>query len=555
MTRSNSVISIIKTTIKRKKGLSLGLFISVIALVVLSLIPPQILRRIIDDSLNKKNMEPLVFLSCFYFITLLLIGLLDFVKEALLTIYGQNITKQIRMELLKKVAKIPAGYFSNHESGMVVSYFNNDVEAIQSLFTNGVVSMAIDGMKILGILVSIFLFSAYLGTMVLFLIPIIYAITRYFQKKMKVAQLENRGLLARVNNHIPESIRNLPMIHSFCKESYMEEIYKKYLERHFYSKETVNFYDSIYSPIILVIKAIIIALIVILSAGKVSILGLSVGTVAAAIALISNLFSPIQSLGMELQSIQMAMAGILRVDTFFMEEEACTKLDSIQVNDMIKQGVTLCFHQVSFGYQTNQPLLKRVSFTIQENEKVTFVGRTGTGKSTLFKLILGLLEADEGSITIGGVDVRKIPNKEKRKIFGYVEQTFHFIRGTIVEQIRLYDTSIALETVEEAMKFVGLHEYILHLSKQYDTIATEHLFSQGQRQLLSIARAIVLKPPILLLDEMTANLDADTEQMILTVLQSVAKGRMLLSISHRQSTCLDENRILYLKDKKLNQIR
>ena len=555
MNKPNTVINIMKDTLKKQKGLTILLVFSVIGVVLLSLIPPQILRIIIDEYLSKKKFESLLFISVLYFLALLFIGVFDFVKEALLTIYGQRMTKNIRIEMTKKTAKIPAAYYSNNESGMVVSYFNNDVEAIQSLFTNGVVSMAIDVLKIIGILVSIFIFSRRLGFLVLILIPIIYVITRYFQKRMKEAQLMNRMLIARVNNHIPESIRNLPMIHSFCKESYMEEKYKEYLQNHFCSKEKVNFYDSIYSPIILVIRAVILATMVILSAGKLSFLGISVGMVAAAIELISNLFSPIQSLGMELQSIQMAAAGMKRVDEFFMEEEHCEKLEDIRAEDIMKDGIKLCFHQVSFGYQTDNPLLEKVSITIQENEKVTFVGRTGAGKSTLFKLILGLLEADEGLITIGTMDVTKISNHEKRKIFGYVEQNFHFIKGSIADQIRLHDTTIGLEEVKEAMKFVGLHEYILHLSEQYDTIATERLFSQGQRQLLSIARAIVLKPPILLLDEMTANLDADTEQMILAVLQSAAKGRMLLSISHRQSAFLKDNRILYLTDKKLSPIR
>lgn len=551
MNTENTVRKIMQATLKKQRLLTALLLISVIGVVALSLIPPQILRVIIDDYLSGNTYNSLFPIAGCYFGVLLLIGLFDVAKEALLTIYGQRMTRNIRRDMMKKTATISAGYFSNNESGMVVSYFNNDVEAIQTLFTNGVISMAIDILKIVGILVSIFIFSKWLGIMVLVLVPVIYLITRYFQMKMKKAQLLNRIFLAKVNNHIPESIRNLRMIQSFHKESYMQKKYQIYLQDNFGSIEEVNFYDSIFSPIILVIRASMIAILVILSSGKTSYLGITVGMAAAAIEFISNLFSPIENLGMELQSIQKAAAGMSRVDEYLKEEQDGEK-EEYRGSQAIKKGeVTLCFHQVSFAYQKDNPLLQKVSFSIQENETVNIVGRTGAGKSTLFKLILGLLEPDEGTITIGSVDVTKLSNHEKRTVFGYVEQNFHFIRGSVMEQISLHDDTIAFDAVENAMKFVGLHEYILQLPKQYDTIATEHLFSYGQRQLLSIARAIVTNPPILLFDEMTANIDAKTEQTILSVLQSAANGKMLLSISHRQSAVWNDHRILSLQDGKL----
>ncbi|MEG1458151.1 MAG: ABC transporter ATP-binding protein [Acetivibrio sp.] len=549
--KNNSVKECLLHVIRKNKGLTALLGIVVLAVVGCSLIPPQILRVIVDVYLTQDTQKGLLKIALVYFGVLGFIGIFDFVKEGLLTILGQKIIKNIRIEMMKKAERISSEYYAANESGMVVSRFTNDVESIQLLFTNGVVSMAIDILKITGILISIWFFSQKLGIMVVLLIPLIYIITRSFQKRMLKAQMKNRQLIAKVNNHIPESIGNITMIQSFSKEKYMEERYKTYLLENFHSMEKVNFYDSIFSPIILMIRAFSIALMVLLCSGETAFLGISIGMTAAAMELISNIFSPIENLGMELQSIQQAAAGVKRVNEFFQEKEDKKKSTGIKGEEIRENGPNLMFDKVSFSYQPQHPLLEDVTLRIKEKEKVTVTGRTGAGKSTLFKLILGLLEADCGKICFGKYDVTQIPNGEKRKFFGYVEQNFRFVEGDILRQITLGDPSITREQVERAMKFVGLHEYIEEFEEQYYTQAEEYLFSQGQRQLLSIARAIVMDPPILLLDEITANLDGETEKKIIEVLLSASEERMLLSISHRMSAVLKDCRVLSLEDGKL----
>ncbi len=541
----------IKKVIKNNIVFCTVLVLVIVAVVIFSLVPPQLLKIIIDKYLVNKATTGLLTIAILYLSVLIFIGMLDVIKEAFLVVLGQKITKEIRKEMMWKLEKVNSMYFSNNDSGEVVSLFTNDVDTINSLFTNGIIGMIIDCFKIIGILISIWLFSSYLGIITLMLIPTIYFITRSFQKLMLKAQLRNRVLVGKVNNHISESLKNITMIKAYSKEKYMEDKYVEYLKDNFGTVEKINYFDSVYSPIIQLIRAIVISIIVILSSSQFNYLGISLGMVAASIDLISNLFSPIENLGMEFQEIQRAISGIKRVNEFYEEKEGESKNHKVKKEELISnpEQVSIGFNDLSFNYITGVMVLEDISFDIVNGEKIAIVGRTGVGKSTLFKLILGLIKPTKGTITINGVDVYSIPNKEKRKIFGYVSQGFTFIKGSVKEQVTLQDINISQENVEEAMKLVGLHDYVITLENGYETIVGhDNLFSQGQTQLLAIARAIVMNPPILLLDEITANLDSITEEKVISILQKVSTTRTILSISHRLSSMIACDKIIRIED-------
>lgn len=551
MARNSLVIKSIVYVIRKNISITLLLIFTVCGVVIASLIPPQILKYIIDNNLVPKNSEGLLALAIGYIGVLLFIGIFDFMKEAILTVLGQKITKEIRLEMIEKLEKINSRFFSSYESGVIVSRFTNDVDAINSLFTSGIVGMMVDCLKIIGIVVSIWTFSLKLGVITIILLPIIYVITRSFQKRMLSAQIQNRILVGRVNNHISESIKNIQMIKSYSKESYMEKNYIKYLMDNYKTIEKVNFYDSVFSPSIQLTRAVVIAIIIILSSKQLNYIGVSLGMVAASIEFISNLFAPIENLGMELQNIQQAVSGIRRVNDFFCEPEDDNKKSELKAEDIVslREEVKLSFKDVTFQYDEGTDIIKNINLNINPLEKVTFVGRTGVGKSTLFKLIMGLLKPTSGCISVNDVDVYEIPNIEKRKLFGYVDQDFHVIKGTVAEQVSLKDEGITRKQIQSALDFVGLTDYIDALEKGIDTnVNSGTLFSHGQKQLLSIARAIVTNPPILLLDEITANLDSITEEKIIAVLQRVSDTHTILSISHRLSSMLSSDRVVILED-------
>jgi len=556
MKRSH-VAKIVTSVMKRHWKMLLFLMLVIVLVVILGLLPPQILRTIIDDNLLSQNSNGLLNLALLYLGIALSIGIVDFLKGAILTILGQKITRAIRSEMMMKTERINVLYFSANGSGSVVSRFTNDVEAINSMFTNGLVGMIVDLFKIIGIIVSMALFDPMLGFIALILLPLIYLITRFFQTRMLKAQILNRKQIAKVNNHISESLKNVQMIKSGSKEAFMEDKFTNYLQDHYETIEKVNFFDSIFPPIMQIVRAFVIGLVIVLAAPELQWVGITLGMVAASVELLSNLFVPIETLGMELQSIQQSISGIQRVNEFLNEVEE-TKVNSTLSADQVindVKNVSLTFENVSFQYVEGFEVLNQISLTVKPREKVTFVGRTGVGKTTLFKLCMGLLSPITGRIAINGIDVTTIPNAEKRKIFGYVDQSFHFIKGTVADQIALHDPSITQDQIRKAIQFVGLTEYIEMLPLGLLTpVVNDTLFSQGQKQLLSIARAIVTNPPILLLDEITANLDSITEGLILSVLQKAGTIHTVLSISHRLSTTINADTVVILENGRIKNV-
>ena len=246
----------------------------------------------------------------------------------------------------------------------------------------------------------------------------------------------------------------------------------------------------------------------------------------AVINYISRIFTPIESLGMEIQTIQSAMAGVKRIDAFLAQPERTIP----QKKDAPRGDVVLSHVTVGYG---EKPVLKDLSMTVRQGEQVTLVGRTGAGKSTVFKLLLGLYPPQHGTVTIGGVDVSTIPDGQRRACIGCVEQHFSRVPGTVLEQITLNDPQITREMAQNVAKLTGIDDAIQALPEGYDTVCTDGMFSQGEWQLLSIARAAAADPAVLLLDEITANLDAETEARVLEALRHASQGRTVLSVSHR----------------------
>lgn len=554
------VKTVIWQTVKKQKWLSLGIVLAVVGAVVTALIPPLILARIVDTITGGNKAA--VYILVLYFAMLALTGFMESAREGLLTVFGQKITHALRSSLMEKFVSLTSDNLTRQEPGTLVSRFVGDVDTVENLFTSGIISMFADACKIISILVVIWFENKGLTVVLLVMQPFLFGFTRHVQKNMLTAQIENRKAVGRASGHVPETLHNIRTIHCLAREKYMEERYDTYIGESYQAMERTNFYDAVYSPVILILNAIVVAVVMLLSAsGNQSVLtffGMSAGTAVAVINYISQIFTPVESLGMEIQTIQSAVAGIHRINEFLALEEKSQVVaegnmevlkdekfaehagDRENLSDFSKKSVSKSgvpfveFKDVTFGYDEHV-VLEHLNFKVMDTDQVTLLGRTGAGKSTILKLLLGLYQPDQGEVLIHGMPTAAVRAEERRKLFGYVEQSFHMVPGTVRDQITLYDNRISDRQVKAVAELTGLKEAIERLENGYDTICTPEIFSKGQWQLLSIARAAAAEPKMLLLDEITANLDAETEKSVLAALKRVAKDRTVISISHRTS--------------------
>lgn len=525
----SGVFAAIRMAARAHHVLTIGTILCVASSVVASLLPPLLLARIIDGLTAGLPLTLWAVLA--YFCSLALEGVLSSAQESLLVLFGQKMTHALRSEMSHKLTQLPASTLVDQNPGEVAARFSGDVDTVEALFTSGIISMVADACRILSIMAVITVKNTGLALILLLVLPLFAAFTRHVQRRMLAAQLDNRRAVAAVSGQVPETLHNIRTIRALGTEAYMERRYDKRIADGYAAMERTNFYDAIYSPVVLLLNAVVVAIVMLLSAsGNATVLtlfGMSVGTSVAIINYISRIFTPIESLGMEIQTIQSAMAGVKRIDAFLTQPERTIPGEQQKA----ARGDVELTH-VTFGYGEKQ-VLNDFSMTVHQGEQVTLIGRTGAGKSTIFKLLLGLYPPESGSVTIGGVPVADITDRERRTCISCVEQHFARVPGTVLDQITLGDPQITAEMAKNAAQLAGIDTAIRALPDGYDTVCSEGMFSQGEWQLLSIARAAAADPAVLLLDEITANLDAETEARVLDALRRASEGRTVLSVSHR----------------------
>ena len=528
--KRNSVFAAVCGAAAAHRLLSVGTLLCAAASVLVSLLPPLLLARVIDGLTGG---IPLTFAAALlYFGSLALEGVLTSAQETLLEILGQKMTHALRAEMSRKLTRLPAATLSAQNPGELAARFSGDVDTVEALFTSGVISMAADACRILSILAVIAVKNAGLALILLPVLPLLAAFTRHVQRRTLAAQMENRRAVAAISAQVPEALHNIRTIRALGLEDYMSARYDRRIGESYAAVEKTNFYDAVYSPVVLTLNAAVVGVVMLLSASGdarvLTLFGMSVGTSVAVINYISRIFAPIESLGMEIQTIQSAMAGVKRINAFLAQPERAAQAAE---SAAVPRGDVAVDH-VTFGYG-GRTVLSDLSFTVKAGEQATLVGRTGAGKSTVFKLLLGLYRPEKGTVTIGGVDVSQITDRQRRSCIGCVEQHFARVPGTVLDQITLGDPRITRDMARKAARLAGLDAAICAFPDGYDTRCTDGMFSQGEWQLLSIARAAAADPAVLLLDEITANLDAQTEARVLEALRRASAGRTVISISHR----------------------
>ena len=529
MSKRNGAGKAIMKTLRVHSFLFAFTLISVAVSAGISVVPSLVLGNIIDSL--SEGLFPAAELVILYFILILVDALLSSGKESLLVILGEKMTHSLRNMMAEKLSRIEADTLLGSNPGETAALFSSDVDTLEKLFSSGVLSMLSDVCRIVSILYVIAVKNTGLFLILLVFLPIFAVFTRLTQKRRLSAELDNRRAVAKVSGEVPETVHNIRTIHNLSLEDYMEKRYTESVRRSYRAMERSNFYDAGYPVVVSLLQAVVVAAVMLLSSsGNTSILtffGMSVGTSVTVMSCISNIFTPISSLGMEAEQIVSAFAGIRKIDAFLSLKER-----SIPQDDGTTPSGGITLDSVTFGYKES-PVLKNFSLEVKEGEQVLVTGRTGAGKSTLFKLLLGLYKPLSGKATVMGRDAYMIPDSERRRTISCVEQKFRAIPGTVLDEITLHDPGITEKMVREALHITGLWERVRSFQDGLYTEYRESLFSEGERELLSISRAVVSNPKILLLDEITANLDSGTEEMVLEALAKASEGRTVISISHR----------------------
>ena len=541
--KTHPVRAVFVTCMREHALLTVVLIAVIVASIVLALLPPYILGLIVDE-LVAKNASVLT-PAILYVAAVFGQGLAGAGQEAAIAIFGQKVTHKLRSAMAAKLDRLPAAYFHEHDAGAISARIVNDVDAIEALFASGIVGMITDVFQVIGIVIAIFLESTGLGILVLIALPVVALWTRWIQKTTREARRDARSAIARESAQIPETLRCLRMVQLMGAERFMEGRYGKAVDDGFAAQTRSNFCDAVYSPVVISLSSLVIALMMGLAGSGgacAAFFGVSVGGAVTAINYVGNVFTPISDIGMEIQSIQDAGAAISRIGELLEAPEE--KLPE-KTGAEDRQAAVALSH-VTFGYKKDAPVLEDFSLSVAPGERVTLMGRTGAGKSTVLNLVMGLYQPDSGTVSVFGEPAGSFAADERRKTLGYVEQGFRRIQGTVLDELTLGDPRVTEEQARAALEHVGLWESVLALPEGLATPCTQGTFSEGQFQLLGIARAIVFDPPLLLLDEVTSHLDPATEAQVLSALDAAAEGRTTISVSHRLAAAGHGGRIVHI---------
>ncbi len=542
-------------TFRKAWPVFIAMFAATAAATFLELAPPFLLRKIIDSYLNAGRVNGLWAPAALYILASVGGSAIGFGLVFANTYIGQRILLELRFRLAEHLEKLPISYFQRTPVGDTVSRLTSDVETINTVFSQssaqamGFSNLPVDIVKVVGIVAAMSFISPRLTIIVLAAVPVVYFVSRYFRKNTYRTQLQVRRSVGGINTFLQETFSGLRTVKAYGQERQYADRFQKPLADNLQAVNSTAVYDAYFPCTMQVIRAVVIALVVFLGArtGVDESLAISIGSLAAIADLIGRLFTPIDALTAEFQTLQQALAGLNRVVELLREkpEERGAAQNVAQAALAKQDGITLNVAGVDYSYRKGEPVLKDISLTVPRGKRIAIVGRTGAGKTTLLSLIAGLDKPQGGAISVLGYDPHRVSPGDRRKLLGVVPQTVHMFEGTIKENITLRDDSIPLADVERAARTVGLHAFIVSLPQGYDTFlgVGGTRLSHGQEQLLSLARAIVSDPAVLLLDEPTSGVDAITEAAIIGAFRQAAQDRTILTISHRLSGVLDADEV------------
>ena len=540
-----ALFSYISAYIKPYLGILLLATIALAGNLVLLLLRPYLTKQVIDLGFATNDINVIEYYAVIYGLTIIGSVLCIFVENYFLKSFGQKIIYNIRAIIFQKILHKSHDEFYKLPIGNWVTRITNDVESLRTLYTDVLLNLASSGLMIIGILGFMYAINVPLAIIMTILLPIMGVIIWVFQKFSRKAFRQVRRSVAASNASIKELLNYIVIVKSYGGEKDIEERYntvnKGFLEAGLFEVTTF----SIFRP--LVDGLFFVALIVIFTTTNVIDSVADAGTVFAFIQYMDRFFQPLKEIADKYNSLQSALAGAERLVPLLEEED---RQIANEVPREFKHIESIDFEHVWFSYDNNDVYaLEDFTLSIKAGEFIGIVGLSGSGKSTLLSLLMGLYKPTKGAIYINGIDIANYDSSVLRHLMGYVFQQAYLFKGSIKDNLTLFDTSISYDDMVAAAKQVNLDSMIEQLPEGYHTPVgyLGSLLSDGQKQLLAFGRTLIRNTPILLLDEATANIDSHTEKQIQASIENIRGSKTIVSIAHRLSTVQDANKIVYME--------
>ena len=521
--------------------------ISAILISIFSTLTPYLIKVAVDDYLALGKYQDFIYLIIFMLFNLLLTVLFMFLFSYYANLLGQKVIYDVRVQLFKHILDFKMSYFDKSSVGRLVTRAVNDMETIASIFSQGLFMIAADLMQMSLVIVVMLFLSWQLSLTVFIILPFILFATRKFQKSMKIAFNEVRSEVANLNSFVQERITGMKIVQLFNREKIEYDNFVQINEKHKKAWLKTVWYNSIFFPIAELSTSITIGLIVWFG-GLNAVLensSVTLGTIFLFIQLSQMLFRPLRQIADKFNTLQMGMVAANRI---FKIIDTTSNISDFGTKNKDLINGKIVFKDVSFSYIENEKVIKKLSFKINNGEKIAIVGSTGSGKTTIVNLISRFYEVQNGSIFIGNHNIKDYKLQSLRSRIALVLQDVFLFADTILNNITLWDSSISFDRVVNAAKKIGIHDFILSLPDGYNYNVKERgvMLSQGQRQLISFLRAYIKNPSILILDEATSSIDSNSEELIQNATEKITENKTSIIIAHRLSTILNSDRIFVM---------
>ncbi len=524
--------------------------LSVLLLAIFAAIRPVLLGYIVDHFIKTKMPEKLFTFSLIMLGFLILEALFQFIFIFFANYLGQNIIKDIRIQLFKRIISFKMKYFDTTPVGKSVTRVVSDIETIASIFGQGLFVIISDLLKMLVIAIVMLVLNWRLALIVFIALPILIYATRIFQKAMKEAFQKVRAEVSNLNTFVQERLTGMKIVQLFAREEIEYQKFKKINTRHKNAWIKTVWYNSIFFPIAELIPSIALGFVVwfgglqMLETGSTS-----SGDIVSFIMMNQMLFRPLRQIADKFNTLQMGMVAADRV--FKLIDADLTEVNTGNITKNIQGDIN--FKNVHFSYTNKEEVIKGISLSIKKGETVAVVGATGAGKSTIINLLNRFYEINSGEINIDNTNIYQYELHHLRKQIAIVLQDVFLFSDTIYNNITLYNKDISLNEVKEAAKKIGIHDFIMTLPNNYHYDVKERgvMLSSGQKQLIAFLRAYVCKPQILVLDEATSSIDTKTELLIQRAIEILTKNRTSIIIAHRLATIKKADRIIVMEQGKI----